>query len=190
MIRLHVHLFFNTSLLLTSVARDRLPIFRLDSLKKVTWDALNEARKSGSFLIFAYVIMLDHLHVIAAREKQPKVILQFINGLIARRVIDYLKEKQYESCLQKLRHAEYERRHQFSLWHRHPNTRSLTNEEIFMKRVNYTHQNPVRLGLVERAEDYRYSSARIWTGKPDEDEPLLMDIDKTNGGGAAAGEWS
>jgi len=30
-----------------------------------------------------------------------------------------------------------------------------------MQRVHYTHQNPVRLGLVETAEDYRFSSARI-----------------------------
>jgi hypothetical protein len=49
---------------------------------------------------------------------------------------------------------------------------------MFMQRVHYTHQNPVRLGLVERAEDYRFSSARIWNRRPLEDEPLLIDIDK------------
>ena len=163
---------------LTSVAKDRLPIFRLDSLKEVVCKALNEARKSGSFLILAYVIMPDHLHVIAAGEKKSKVILQFINGLIARRVIDYLKEKQYESCLSKLKHPDYGRRHQYSVWDHHPNTRSLTNEDIFMQRVNYTHQNPVRAGLVDRAEDYKYSSARIWSGKSKDDEPLMVDIDK------------
>jgi hypothetical protein len=35
----------------------------------------------------------------------------------------------------------------------------------------------VKAGLVERAEDYRWSSARIWHGCPLEDEPLLVDKD-------------
>jgi len=49
---------------------------------------------------------------------------------------------------------------------------------MFMQRVHYTHQNPVRLGLVERAEDYQFSSARVWNRKTREGEPLLVDIDK------------
>jgi len=51
-----------------------------------------------------------------------------------------------------------------------------------MQRVNYTHQNPVRAGLVENAEDYRYSSVRLWNKRPLEDEPLLVDIDKIRWG--------
>jgi hypothetical protein len=47
-----------------------------------------------------------------------------------------------------------------------------------MQRVNYIHQNPVRAGLVERAEDYLWSSIRCWNRCPREDEPLLMDLDK------------
>ena len=46
-----------------------------------------------------------------------------------------------------------------------------------MEKVNYIHQNPVRAGLVDRATDYRWSSARIWQGCPLEDEPLLVDKD-------------
>ena len=44
-----------------------------------------------------------------------------------------------------------------------------------MEKVNYIHQNPVRAGLCERAEDYQWSSARIWKRRPLENEPLLMD---------------
>jgi hypothetical protein len=45
------------ALYITLVAKDRLPVFRSDALKKVFCDALNEARNSGGLLIFAYVIM-------------------------------------------------------------------------------------------------------------------------------------
>ncbi len=34
----------------------------------------------------------------------------------------------------------------------------------FMERLHYLHQNPVRAGTVERAEDYRSSSVRFWNG--------------------------
>jgi putative transposase len=47
-----------------------------------------------------------------------------------------------------------------------------------MQKVNYIHLNPVRAGLVERAIDFRWSSARIWQGRDAEDEPLLVDIDR------------
>lgn len=49
---------------------------------------------------------------------------------------------------------------------------------MFMQRINYTHQNPVRLGLVDRAEDNRFSSVRIWNKQPLDDEPLNVDINQ------------
>jgi len=36
----------------------------------------------------------------------------------------------------------------------------------------------VRAGLVERAQDYRWSSVRCWMRKPLDDEPLVMDLDQ------------
>jgi len=47
-----------------------------------------------------------------------------------------------------------------------------------MQRIDYTHKNPVRASLVERPEDYKYSSVRIWNGSPLADEPLRVDIEK------------
>src|SRR5260370_7388391 len=76
---------------LTSVTKDRLPAFRHDAMKLVVCSALNEARTSGKFLLLAYVIMPDHLHVISNGEKKPVVILRFINVLVSRRVIHFLQ---------------------------------------------------------------------------------------------------
>ncbi len=36
---------------------------------------------------------------------------------------------------------------------------------MLRQRLNYTHQNPVRAGIVENEEDYLYSSARDYCGK-------------------------
>ena len=122
--------------------------------------------------------MPDHVHLVTDGNKKPEAIPRYVNGIVARRIINFLKEHGYESSLQKLRHEDHRRCHRYSLWDHHPNIRQLTSESMFMQRVHYTDQNPVRAGLVEKAEDYKYSRVRLWTRQPLEEEPLLVDIDK------------
>jgi putative transposase len=155
---------------ITSVTHKRLPIFRTDELKKVMCEALNSARQSAGFLIFAYAIMYDHLHI---NESET---LRYINGVSANKVIKYLKENGHEESLIKLRTEEKKRGYKHSAWEHHSNTFEIKTEDVLMQKVNYIHNNPVNEGLVERPEDYLYSSARIWKGCPLENEPLLIDI--------------
>ena len=148
--------------------------------------ALDEARRSGEFYIFAYVIMPDHLHVLTDGARKTSDALRFIKGIMSRRVIGYLKEQGYKSSLEKLRHGKQTRRYEYSLWEHHSNAMLLTSESAFMQRVNYTHQNPVRSELVERAEDYRWSRVRCWNGRMVEDEPLMVDINQIKWRGGKA----
>jgi len=163
---------------ITSVAHDRLPVFRTDTVKKIVCAALDEARQSGGFAIFAYVIMPDHLHLITEGALKPSDTLRFVNGISSHRLISYLKENNYTISLGKLRDAKKARGHTYSLWDGQSNVLPVFGETFFMQRVNYIHQNPVRAGLVERPEDYLWSSVRCWNRWPREDEPLLMDLDK------------
>ena len=165
-------------LFITAVARDRLPVFRTEAIKSITCGAIDEARTSCGFLLFAYIIMPDHFHVVTDSPREPSTGLQFIKGIVSRRVLGYLKEMKYETSLRKLEHDNWKRNHRYSLWQHDSDVFSIVSESTFMQKVNYIHQNPVRAGLVERAEDYRWSSARLWKNRPNEDEPLKVDIDK------------
>ena len=129
-------------LYITVVTKDRLPVFRTDAMRELACSAIDEARRSAGLLLFAYVIMLDHMHLLTSCPSKPSDVLRVLKGITARRVIDYLP---------------------------------IFSEGMFMEKVNYIHENPVRAGLVTRATDYRWSSARIWQSSPWEDEPLLMD---------------
>jgi len=166
------------ALYLTIVAKNRLPVFRTDAIKQVTCKALNEARASGGFLIFAYVIMADHIHMITSQPRTSADVLRFVKGITSRRVIDYLQEKDFNKSLAKLRHDEWKRQHKYSVWQQEKNVFSIFSEAAFMQKVNYIHMNPVRAKLVEGANDYRWSSARLWQRCPLDDEPLQIDIDK------------
>jgi REP element-mobilizing transposase RayT len=166
------------SLFITTVARNRLPVFRTNALKEVACKALDEARRSGGFALFAYVILPEHLHVLADGTLKASETLRYINGILGHRVISYLKEGGFTASLEKLRAARKDRRHEYSVVDHHSNALSVFSEGVFMQKVNYIHLNPLRAGLVERAEDYRWSSARCWSGRITEDEPLRMDLEK------------
>jgi REP element-mobilizing transposase RayT len=166
------------ALFITVVAAHRLPVFRKDAVKLVACKAIDEARKSGGFLLFAYVIMPDHIHVLTNESDTSAKVLRYLKGITAKRILDYLKEHNYQSSLEKLRHQSWKRNHEYSVWQQEKNVLSVFSEAIFMQKVNYIHLNPVRAGLVERAVDYRWSSARIWNHCAMDDEPLSVDIDR------------
>src|SRR6266478_607617 len=165
-------------LFITAVSKDRLPVFQTDAMKHITCEAIDEARTSCGFLLFAYVLMPDHIHLLTDSPHKPSKVLQFIKGIVGHRAIDYLKAHNYESSLRKLHHEDWKRNHRFSLWQHDSDVFSVTSESTFMQKVNYIHLNPVRAGLVERVEEYRWSSVRWWSGVQLENEPLRVDLDK------------
>lgn len=160
---------------LTSVAHNRLPIFRQEAIKDFVCSAWNEARTSGNILIFAYVIMPDHVHMITDSGRKISDVLRFTNGISAKRILDHLKAGPYESSLRKLRQETKADGHKYAVWQHNPDALRVTGEDALWQKVNYIHQNPVRAGLVGRAEEYRYSSVRLWRGSSLEDEPFMTD---------------
>jgi REP element-mobilizing transposase RayT len=130
----------NTPVLyITVVTKDRLPVFGRDELKDLFCAALVEAQKSGGFLIFGYVVMPDHYHMLTDNTLKASEVLRFSNGISARRVIDYLKQKQCTSSLEKLRHLDRGRGYHHSLWQHKPDTRLIYTEEAFRSRLRYIH---------------------------------------------------
>jgi REP element-mobilizing transposase RayT len=91
---------------LTSVAKDRLPVFQTSTIAEIACKAIDEARKSGGFLIFAYVLMPDHGHLVTDSRRKSSDIHRFVNGIISRRIIDHLKANGPEESLAKLRIQE------------------------------------------------------------------------------------
>ena len=129
-------------------------------------------------LYFAYGLMSDHFHIITDGKRSPSDTVRYLNGVTAKRILDYLKENEFTSSLLKLRQEVKERGYKHSVWEHHSDKFLLTSEDMFMQKVDYIHNNPVKDGLLESPEDYLYSSARIWKRRPLENEPLEMDIDQ------------
>ncbi|HSF56283.1 MAG TPA: hypothetical protein VLA71_21175, partial [Algoriphagus sp.] len=62
-------------------------------------------------------------------------------------------------------HAEFNKRSgDLQFWTHENHAIELLKPEMIVSRMTYIHENPVRAGIVEKPEDYLYSSARNYSG--------------------------
>ncbi|HUR36529.1 MAG TPA: transposase [Terriglobales bacterium] len=117
-------------------------IFQVDAWARVFLKTLYLYRRQQKYLLHAFVLMPNHFHVVltpAAGITLEKA-AQMIKGGSAYQ----LKQAGREGV---------------QVWQRGFTDRRIRNAKEYEALVQYTHQNPVKAGLVARAEEYRYSSA-------------------------------
>jgi len=54
---------------------------------------------------------------------------------------------------------------QHQVWQEGVHPQAITSEDVLRQKLEYIHYNPLKLGLVDRPEDWRYSSARNYFGQ-------------------------
>jgi putative transposase len=92
--------------------------------------------------LFAYVIMPNHMHFIMSSELGSPGISIYIHSLKGR-IREDLQGKG-------------------KLWQDRFDDLGLYSMKQFLIKLNYIHYNPVRAGLVENPENWRYSCFRDW----------------------------
>jgi REP element-mobilizing transposase RayT len=117
--------------------------------------------------IYAYVIMSNHLHMIAAREGEKDLteLLGRFKSYTAKKILSEIKINSQESrrdWMLRLFGQFAKGNNQYDEYHfwqytNHPTI--LHTSEVIRQKIDYIHQNPVRAGLVNDAENYIYSSA-------------------------------
>jgi REP-associated tyrosine transposase len=132
--------FFVTVRLLKGRARLHDADFRLLAL------ALNRARRQRPFYLTAWVFLSEHWHAICA-PVYPLTILQVMKSA-----------KISSTILIHRRRAE-----PGELWQARFFDRALRSVKEYNDKVEYIHLNPVKAGLVERPEDWPWSSVREYS---------------------------
>lgn len=143
-----------------------LPAFSHPYLAEIVLDSLAFLQKQKRIVLYAYVILENHLHLIASSQNLSKEIGDF-KSFTARSIIDCLEVRKSYSLLQelfsaKLRHKK-DRRYQF--WQEGSHPQAIQDEKMMRQKIEYIHNNPVRRGYVDEPTDWRYSSARNYSGK-------------------------
>jgi putative transposase len=101
-------------------------------------------RKKFEVHCLGYVLMPDHLHALLYQESEGDLISKMMHGF-KRMSVSKCRPKLYPNA---------------SLWRKHYDDVPIPGPNAARTRLEYMHANPVRRGLVERPEDYPWSSAR------------------------------
>ena len=117
--------------------------------------------------IFGYVILENHLHLIAAADDLSKEIGDF-KSFTARQIIDHLEARRAHTLLEQLKHckARHKIDRTYQLWQEGSHPQMVQNEEMMRQKLEYIHSNPVKRGYVDDPVHWRYSSARNYVGLP------------------------
>jgi len=143
-----------------------LPIFTRPDTMDIILDSWRFLQKEGRLTLYGYVILENHLHLIASAPDLAKEIGDF-KSFTARRIIDYLVDRKMEVILQQLRFWKnhHKKDRDFQLWQEGSHPQQIQNDEMMLQKLEYIHLNPVKRGFVDEAEHWRYSSARNYLGK-------------------------
>jgi len=144
-----------------------VPVFARPEAAEVVLDSWRFLQTHGRLLIFGYVILENHRHLIAAADDLAKEIGDF-KSFTARRTTDMLEERGDRAVLQEL--ACYKEKHKsdrpYQLWQEGSHPQEIQSEAMMRQKLEYIHANPVRRGYVDAPADWRYSSARDYEGRP------------------------
>ena len=144
---------------------------------------LDEARTELDYDLWAYVVMPEHLHVLVHPRPRTYDVGQF-NALLKRRASTAVRDRLIELG----RHDWVDRlsvrvggRTKFRFWQKGGGyDENLSRTPDIYATIQYIHENPVRRGLADRCEDWRWSSAAYWISRregaaPTDDVPLIPD---------------
>jgi len=132
-----------------------------DEYKEVVIRSLRFLVESKRIILYAFVIMPNHLHLIwqmQAGIKRENVQRDFLK-FTSQRIKDRIALNEPELLSQFLVNAK-DRKYQ--LWERNPLTVDLWSEKVMIQKIRYIHENPVRKGFCNYPHDYKYSSALLY----------------------------
>lgn len=143
-------------------------VFTRDIYCNIIIEALNHCVENKGLQVHAYVIMSSHIHLILSDPENLNLsgIIRDFKTHTAKSILNSIKESNTESrkeWMMKLfkYFAKYNKRNgQFQFWKQDNKPIELVSTKWTMQKLSYIHLNPVRAGIVLKAEEYVNSSAK------------------------------
>jgi len=158
------HFFFVT----TTVVR-WAKVFTEDRYCDILVRNVKHYQQRYQFVILGYVIMPTHFHWIVKVDPALGTISDIMRDIKKYSAWDVMEALQKDGRKELVKVFESEAsaypHHARKFWMKRFDDEVIRNGEMFRTKLRYVHNNPVEAGLVERADDYKYSSARNYTRK-------------------------
>jgi putative transposase len=131
----------------TTVARDRQPLFASESEIEILQGVIAEVRSIRPFSLLGYAVLPDHVHFLL-RPSSPA----------STNVSDVMKSIKWNFTRNWKKAKGVQQ--SVSLWQERFWDHVIRNEKDLAAHLDYIHYNPVKHGLVASPEDYEWSSFR------------------------------
>jgi putative transposase len=122
----------------------RLPRLLDDRVRDMFVESLERMRRSYGLRVYGYVVMPEHVHLLVS-ETEVEALATAIQALkisVSRREMHYQEEGDA------------------TFWQKRYYDHNVRSYQSFVEKLRYMHRNPVKRGLVERPEDWKWSSFR------------------------------
>jgi putative transposase len=142
-------------------------VFTRKAYRDIFLENIKYCQENKGLLLHSWCLMSNHIHLIAsAKDKNLSNVMRDLKKFSSIQIIKAIEENKEESRkewmlpifknfgLSNTRNTTYQ------FWQQSLHPIELYSKPIMDQRTGYTHYNPVRAGIVEKPEDYKYSSAR------------------------------
>jgi len=148
-------------------------VFENDVCKNIIISAIKHYQQFRGLILYGYCIMPTHLHLIAKTDGTEPLssVLRDLKKFTSVKIVDTLIADKSEQLKKWLSVFENEglrlkRIKNYKVWKDGNMPIELISNKYFDTKLDYIHQNPVKANLVEREEDYLFSSARNYSELP------------------------
>jgi hypothetical protein len=143
-----------------------VPLFTRPEAVDILFDSWRFLQKNRHFLLYGYVVLENHLHLVASAPDLANDIKSF-KMFTARQLIDLLERHNAQVLLQQLRALKLRHKtaSEYQVWQEGSQPKQILNIEMMQQKLEYLHNNPAARGYVDDPLHWRYSSARNYAGQ-------------------------
>ena len=161
----------NAIYFLTFTVIDWVDVLTRREYRLIITDSLNHCIKEKGLTVFSWVIMSNHMHLIvkAKEGSQISAIIRDFKKYTAKMIIaemHNISESRIVWIKKKMLFAgnRLNRISKYKFWRDDNCAKELDGNDILEQKLNYIHLNPVKALIVERPEQYIFSSAKDYNG--------------------------
>lgn len=159
---------------ITATVVDWIDVFTRHDYKRIIVDSLVFCQQNKGLDIYAWVLMSNHLHMIAGTKERTlsmgdiiRDFCKYTSKSIVYAITENSKESRREWMLDRFhfRGMNDSKITNFRFWQEGSYIEAISTRQFYRQKLEYIHMNPVRQGIVDRPEHYLYSSARNYQGE-------------------------
>ncbi|MFT4970527.1 MAG: putative transposase [Chitinophagales bacterium] len=161
-----------------------LDVFTKPEYAQIIIVSLKYCQTKKGLNLYAWCLMSNHLHLICSSQHGDlsstlRDFKSFTSKEIIKAIQSNVKESRKDWMLWLFKNAglNNSRNTKFQFWRQDNQPKELLPDlnSFALQKLHYIHNNPVVAGLVDYAEEYKYSSARNYAGKHGLIEVLLYE---------------